>query len=201
MHLVSSPTRTVFAGCTNKSKKQANNQTNKNKQYTFIAAVPAYCRLIASPLLAHISWKAVLIEEGRIWSGSCLPNFFSWVEKKYVHYKRPNRPTNKRKNEKMNKQRQRDWGTEGRGNVRKGEETRWRANGYMNGQTGNRRTNQGGETRNEETKDQEDWGKEGRRKERSIIGKEGIELLLNEEKKYYCSVRIGYPTSLNNLVS
>ena len=58
-----------------------------------------------------------------------------------------------------------------------------------------------GETRNEETKDQEDWGKEGRRKERSIIGKEGIELLLNEEKKYYCSVRIGYPTSLNNLVS
>lgn len=127
-----------------KAKKQANNQTNKNKQYTFIAAVPAYCRLIASPLLAHISWKAVLIEEGRIWSGSCLPNFFSWVEKKYVHYKRPNRPTNKRKNEKMNKQRQRDWGTEGRGNVRKGEETRWRANGYMDGQTGNRRTNQRG---------------------------------------------------------
>lgn len=127
-----------------KTKKQAKNQTNKNKQYTFIAAVPAYCRLIASPLLAHISWKAVLIEEGRIWSGSCLPNFFSWVEKKYVHYKRPNRPTNKRKNEKMNKQRQRDWGTERRGNVRKGEETRWRVNGYMDGQTGNRRTNQRG---------------------------------------------------------
>ena len=33
-----------------------------------------------------------------------------------------------------------------------------------------------GETKNEETKDQEDWGKEGGRKERSIIGKEGIEL-------------------------
>ena len=109
MYLVSSPTRTVFAGCTNKSKKQANNQTNKNKQYTFIAAVPAYCRLIASPLLAHISWKAVLIEEGRIWSGSCLPNFFSWVEKKYVHYKKLNRPTNGRTKKLTNN----DRGTEG----------------------------------------------------------------------------------------
>ena len=92
-----------------KAKKQANNQTNKNKQSTFIAAVPAYCRLIASPLLAHISWKAVLIEEGRIWSGSCLPNFFSWVEKKYVHYKKLNRPTNGRTKKLTNN----DRGTEG----------------------------------------------------------------------------------------
>lgn len=143
MHLVSSPTRTVFAGCTNKSKKTSK-QSNKQKQTVYLhcrsaSVLSTDCISITGPHLL----KSRPYRRGKdlVWKLFAQLFQLSWKE---IRSLQKAEQANKRKNEKINKQRPRDWGTEGRGNVRKGEETRWQANGYMDGQTGNRRTNQGG---------------------------------------------------------
>lgn len=65
------------------------------KTDTFRAAVPAYWRLMASPLLAHRTWKIFLQLEGRFSSGGRIPSFlnckkkscfFKWVSTSWLWY-------------------------------------------------------------------------------------------------------------------
>ena len=53
-----------------------------NAIHTFMAAVPAYLRLISSPLLSHISLNFFLKLACIIWAGLILPNFLNLKIKK-----------------------------------------------------------------------------------------------------------------------
>ena len=54
-------------------------QEQKEKIFTFMAAVPAYCRLIASPLFAQILLNIRLHECGNVSSGNSLPSLRSYI--------------------------------------------------------------------------------------------------------------------------
>lgn len=53
---------------------------------TFMAAVPVYCRLMQSPLLAHIILKVLRVAPLRCSSNGMIPSFCNCIEQQHIPY-------------------------------------------------------------------------------------------------------------------